>query len=96
MNETMPCFEAQSLSFKFGQKPILQSVSLTVQPGEIVGLLGPNGAGKTTLFRILCGQYRAKFGQVRLEGTDVSKWPLWRRVRLGLAYVPQSPQFSGV
>ena len=89
MNETMPCFEAHSLSFKFGQKPILQSVSLTVQPGEVVGLLGPNGAGKTTLFRILCGQYRAKLGQVRLGGTDVSKWPLWRRVRLGLAYVPQ-------
>jgi lipopolysaccharide export system ATP-binding protein len=72
-------------------RPILRGVSLTVGPGECVGLLGPNGAGKTTLFRVLTGLLAPTAGSVHLDGVDLAGWPLWRRARAGLGYLPQGP-----
>jgi len=91
MTHVVPCLEAKTLRFRYGQKNILNAISLTVHSGEIVGLLGPNGAGKTTAFRLLCGQYRTTAGHVFINGEDVSKKTLWQRVRTGLAYLPQEP-----
>lgn len=81
----------EGLHKRFGARKVLDDVSLDVQPGEIVGLLGPNGAGKTTAFRVLAGLLRADGGRVRLDGRDVTSWPLHRRARLGLGYLPQEP-----
>lgn len=67
----------------------MDGVDLAVSPGTIVGLLGPNGAGKTTCFRILAGLDPGGEGEVRLDGRALSGLPLWRRVRLGLGYLPQ-------
>lgn len=71
------------------RRTILRGLSLDVRPGECVGLLGPNGAGKTTTFRILAGLRAAQGGVVTLGGQDLTGWPLWRRARAGLGYLPQ-------
>ncbi len=74
---------------RFGRRVVVHDLSLAVAPGEIVGLLGPNGAGKTTTFRMIAGLLRPHRGEVRLDGRDVSRRPLWRRARAGLGYLPQ-------
>ncbi|MHB8637049.1 MAG: LPS export ABC transporter ATP-binding protein [Fimbriimonadaceae bacterium] len=72
-------------------KPVVHDVSFTVNQGEIVGLLGPNGAGKTTTFYMTTGLIRADSGQVFLDEVDVTRWPMFRRARAGMGYLPQEP-----
>ncbi len=79
----------RGLARRFGRRPVLAGLDLHIRPGEVVGLLGPNGAGKTTTFRLLAGLLRPHGGQVWLDGVDVTRWPLWRRARGGLGYLPQ-------
>jgi lipopolysaccharide export system ATP-binding protein len=89
--------EVRGIEASFGVHRVVQGISLDVGAGEVVGLLGPNGAGKTTVFRVLAGLLHADAGTVRLDGTDVTTWPLWRRARAGLGYLPQLPTvFRGV
>jgi lipopolysaccharide export system ATP-binding protein len=68
---------------------VVHDLSIRVSPGEVVGLLGPNGAGKTTTFQMLAGLLKPHGGQVYLDDTELTRWPLWRRARAGLGYVPQ-------
>lgn len=56
------------------RKPLLQQVSLTLQPGQVVAVLGPNGAGKSTLLRTLAGEVRPTLGIVSLLGKPLSSW----------------------
>jgi lipopolysaccharide export system ATP-binding protein len=70
-------------------KRAVDGVDFHVMPGEIVGLLGPNGAGKTTTFRMACGMVTPTEGKVYLRDIDVSKWPMYRRARNGMGYLPQ-------
>lgn len=72
-----------------GGKKAVQGIDFHVEPGEIVGLLGPNGAGKTTTFRMACGLVTPTAGRVHLRGVDVTRWPLYRRARNGMGYLPQ-------
>lgn len=72
-----------------GGKKAVSNVSFDVQPGEIVGLLGPNGAGKSTTFSMTCGLVAPTQGQVFLNGVDVSRWPMYKRARHGMGYLPQ-------
>ena len=83
--------EASGLARRYGNVAAVGGVDLEVAPGEVVGLLGPNGAGKSTTFRLLAGLERPDAGWVRLGGTDVTRWPLHRRARAGLGYLPQHP-----
>jgi len=69
----------------------VDGVSLQVSPGEVVGLLGPNGAGKTTTFHMLVGLTRPDSGRVKLDGTDLTDFPMYLRARHGLSYLPQEP-----
>ncbi|OJU73465.1 MAG: LPS export ABC transporter ATP-binding protein [Alphaproteobacteria bacterium 40-19] len=90
-------FSASHLIKSIGQKRIVKGVSLSVKPGEIVGLLGPNGAGKTTIFLLMAGLMRPDGGKIYLDGRDVTLWPLYRKARLGLRYLPQEPSvFRGL
>lgn len=82
---------AVGLHRRFRGRPVVHDLTLHVQPGEVVGLLGPNGAGKTTTFRMLTGLLRPHAGRVLLGGVEVTRWPLWRRARAGLGYLPQQP-----
>jgi lipopolysaccharide export system ATP-binding protein len=74
-----------------GARVVLRDVAVKADAGEVVGVLGPSGAGKTTLFRALTGERAPDAGTVRLDGEDVTAWPLWRRARAGVGYVPQTP-----
>jgi sulfate-transporting ATPase len=65
-------------------------VSLTVNPGEVVGLIGPNGAGKTTAIEAITGFVTPRAGAVRLGGTEVGSWTRERRARHGLSRSFQS------
>lgn len=81
----MTLLQVEDLVVRFGAVPAVDGVSLSVEPGELVGLLGSNGAGKTTLIRTALGLQRATAGRVRLLGERPS-----RRARRAIGYVPQS------
>jgi lipopolysaccharide export system ATP-binding protein len=81
----------------FKKRPVVRSVSLELQRGEVVGLLGPNGAGKTTCFYMITGLIPVDYGTIELDGHDVTKLPMYRRSRLGIGYLPQeSSIFRGL
>lgn len=80
---------ASGLRKTYGDRPVVDGVSITVRPREIVGLLGPNGAGKTTSFYMIAGLVPADAGTVHFNGHDLSSMPMHRRARLGLGYLPQ-------
>ncbi len=63
----------------------LADIDLELAPGEVLGLIGPNGAGKTTLVNLLTGFDLPSRGRVTLGGTDITRWPPYRRGRAGLA-----------
>lgn len=73
----------------YAKRPVVRGVSLAIQRGEVVGLLGPNGAGKTTSFYMITGLVRPDYGQIILDGQDVTRLPMYRRARLGIGYLPQ-------
>ncbi|HXZ68845.1 MAG TPA: LPS export ABC transporter ATP-binding protein [Alphaproteobacteria bacterium] len=81
--------EARSIGKSFKRRPVVRGVSLQLQRGEVVGLLGPNGAGKTTCFYMITGLIPVDYGTIELEGSDISKLPMYRRARLGIGYLPQ-------
>ena len=82
--------EASGVRVERGKKSILRDVELSAGIGEVIGILGPSGAGKTTLFRALTGEVPPDAGRIVLDGVDVTRWPLWKRARAGMGYIPQS------
>ncbi len=90
--------EVSDLRSGYGRIPILDGVTLSIAPGEVVGILGHNGMGKTTLLRTLIGQIKATAGSILLEGREVARLAVHRRARAGMGYVPQGrdifPQLS--
>ena len=80
---------ASNLRKTYNGRAVVDGVSITVQPREIVGLLGPNGAGKTTSFYMIAGLIPADAGSVCFNGHDISRLPMHRRARLGMGYLPQ-------
>jgi sulfate-transporting ATPase len=80
----------RDLTVRFGVTVALDHVSLTVQPGKVVGLIGPNGAGKTTLIDAVTGFVRPTAGQVQLDGTAITRWSATRRARRGVGRSFQS------
>jgi lipopolysaccharide export system ATP-binding protein len=73
----------------YRNRSVVDGVSIEVSQGEIVGLLGPNGAGKTTSFYMIVGLVRPDEGKVFLDGTDITKLPMYKRAQLGIGYLPQ-------
>ncbi|RNL62733.1 ABC transporter ATP-binding protein [Nocardioides marmoriginsengisoli] len=84
MSDQQPLLETRDLSVRYGGVTANQDVSLTVEPGEIVGLIGPNGAGKTTFVDAVTGFARST-GEVRVGGKRVDGLPPHRRRRSGVA-----------
>ncbi len=70
-------------------KRVVDSVTLAVESGSVVGLLGPNGAGKTTTFFMIVGLIRADGGEVFIGGEDITSQPMYVRARKGIGYLPQ-------
>jgi lipopolysaccharide export system ATP-binding protein len=73
----------------YAGRAVVDSVSLDVKNGEVVGLLGPNGAGKTTTFYMTIGLVRPDKGSIQLDDEDITDFPMYLRARKGIGYLPQ-------
>ena len=74
---------------KYKTRTVVDHVSIEVNQGEIVGLLGPNGAGKTTTFYMIVGLIKPNEGGIFLEGTELTKEPVYKRAQKGVGYLAQ-------
>ena len=74
---------------KYKTRTVVDHVSIEVNQGEIVGLLGPNGAGKTTTFYMIVGLIKPNEGGIFLEGTELTKEPVYKRAQKGAGYLAQ-------
>jgi len=83
--------EAKGLVKLYKGRKVVNSLSLIVDRGEVVGLLGPNGAGKTTTFYMAVGLIRPDKGTVFLNGKNITELPMYMRARMGISYLPQEP-----
>jgi branched-chain amino acid transport system ATP-binding protein len=81
--------EVAQLQAAYGAAPALWDISLTVGDGELVCVVGPNGAGKSTLINVIAGLHRARAGQIRLAGEDITRLPGHRFCGAGIAIVPE-------
>ncbi len=81
--------EIFNIGKKYKNRSVLRNVSLNVHRGEAVGLLGPNGAGKTTCFYCVIGLITPDYGDVHINGEDITNMPMYRRARMGIGYLPQ-------
>ncbi|MEY2427615.1 MAG: lipopolysaccharide export system ATP-binding protein, partial [Verrucomicrobiota bacterium] len=81
----------QKLVKEYRHRRVVNGVSITVAPGEIVGLLGPNGAGKTTTFNMVVGVIKPDGGAVIFQDREITRLAMHRRARLGIGYLTQEP-----
>jgi lipopolysaccharide export system ATP-binding protein len=87
----MSILKAINLQKSYGNKKVVNGVTVEVKSGEIVGLLGPNGAGKTTTFYMIMGEVKPDKGQIFLDDIEITDKPMYQRARLGISYLPQEP-----
>lgn len=80
-----PIIETENLTKRFGALVANDSISISVDRGEIRGVIGPNGSGKTTFFNNLTGFYTPDEGAVRFNGVDITGWEPHRIAREGMA-----------
>ena len=88
---TLHGLKIQNLVKAFRSRKVVNKISLEIKQGEIVGLLGPNGAGKTTTFYMVVGLTSPDEGQVILNNEDVTYFPMHKRAKKGVSYLPQEP-----
>lgn len=81
--------DVRALESGYGESVILRSVTLSVQPGQVVCLLGRNGVGKTTLMKSIMGVLKTRRGVISYQGADLTKRPPGERAKRGIGYVPQ-------
>ena len=89
--------EINKISKIYNKKKVVNNVSIKLNRGESVALLGPNGAGKTTLFYMIMGLIASDSGSILLDKNEISEFPMYRRSKLGIGYLPQeSSVFRGL
>ena len=82
--------EFQNVSLAYGNRLILDNISFKINEGQIFGMLGPNGVGKSTIFNLITGLITPKHGNIKINGEDVSKFPIYLRTqKFKVGYVPQ-------
>ena len=84
--------ELKHLETSYGQSQVLFGVDLQVNEGEVVTLLGRNGMGKTTTINSIMGLVRARSGEIKFEGSQISEWPAHRVAQSGMGLVPEGRQ----
>ncbi len=85
----MDTLRTEHLIKKYGKRTVVDDVSIELTQGEIVGLLGPNGAGKTTTFYMTTGLVAANNGKIFLNDQDITSFPMYKRAKMGIGYLPQ-------
>ena len=85
----MTLLEAESIVARHGALTAVRNVSIAVEKGTTIALVGANGAGKTTLLRVVAGAHTPAEGRVRLDGVDITGLSAHKRVKLGIALVPE-------
>jgi urea transport system ATP-binding protein len=81
--------EVKDARVSYGESYVVDGASLSVKPGEVSCLIGRNGAGKTTLMKAIMGILPLRGGSIAAFGTEMRRWPPYRRARAGIGYVPQ-------
>lgn len=82
--------ELEKISFKFGNKIILDNLNLNLGEGQILGLLGPNGVGKSTIFNLIIGLLQPNFGLIKINSDIINKYPTYKRsLKFKIGFVPQ-------
>ena len=87
----MAGLKIRNLVKSYRSRKVVNRVTMEIKQGEIVGLLGPNGAGKTTTFYMVVGLTRPDDGQVFLNDEDITNFPMHKRAKKGVSYLPQEP-----
>ncbi len=80
---------AENIVKSYRGRKVVKGISLEVNQGEIVGLLGPNGAGKTTSFYMIVGLIKPNGGQIYLNDTNITSYPMYKRAQTGIGYLAQ-------
>jgi len=88
-NPNSKTLRAENLVKSYKGRKVVKGISVTVNQGEIVGLLGPNGAGKTTSFYMIVGLIKPNGGEIYLDGTNITKYPMYKRAQNGIGYLAQ-------
>ena len=88
-NSESMVLRTEGLVKRYGKRTVVNDVSINVRQGEIVGLLGPNGAGKTTSFYMTTGLIVPNAGHIYLNNQDITGFPVYKRARAGIGYLPQ-------
>mgnify|MGYP001330597882 FL=1 len=82
--------EFENVSLAYGDRLILDNINFKINEGQIFGMLGPNGVGKSTIFNLITGLINQKNGRIKIEGEDVSNYPIYLRTKkFKVGYVPQ-------
>jgi branched-chain amino acid transport system ATP-binding protein len=89
MNAAAEGLNIEGVRAGYGDTIVLEGVSIGLKPGATLAVLGRNGVGKTTLLATIMGLTTLRAGSIRFEGADISSLPAYRRVRLGIGFVPQ-------
>jgi lipopolysaccharide export system ATP-binding protein len=93
----MAILEVKNLFKVYDKKNAVNDVNFSIEKGEVIGLLGPNGAGKTSTFNMIVGLIPPDRGSIRLDGKDITDFPMYKRARMGIGYLPQEPSvFRGL
>src|SRR5690554_8053483 len=81
--------KAEDLIKSYKGRKVVKGITVEVNQGEIVGLLGPNGAGKTSSLYMNVGLIKPNGGKIFLEGTEITKYPMYKRAQHGTGYLAQ-------
>ena len=86
---TQYILEVENIKVRYSGLPVLQGVSVSVKPGEMVCVVGANGSGKSTLLRAIMGSQRVFEGKIKFQGIEIQKLRTEEIVRMGIIYVPE-------
>ena len=92
---TSKLLQVKKVSKSLGKRPILKNISLTLEPGKIVGLLGPNGSGKTTLFNLIIGKIFPDAGDILFNDEPIHNMPIHLRSLKGISLLEQHKGLFG-